>query len=133
MGLFYKPSRKELLEIRNGIFLNNGLTALYKNGFSKSPFSTSLYGRNNLNDFSYVLCRLSSGSILEHIIVHITRGDKWIKIYLNVFQLHPRVDSLESLKGLEGTKYHLPPNSLSEMRIRSDDYKGIPLCYILFR
>lgn len=133
MGLCYKISPKELLEVRNKVFLENGLTALYKTGFSQSPFSTSWFGRNNLHGYSYVICRLSKDSVLEYIIVHISRRDKWVKIFLNIFKLHPEVKSLKSLEGLEGTQYGLPPNSITQMRLRADDYKGIPLFYMLFR
>jgi len=132
MGLLYKVSPKELLEIRNKIFLNRGVPALNNNGFQKSPFSSSWFGRNNLKDFTYELCRLSTNSNLEYIIVHISRGDRWIKIFLNIFNLEPEIKFLEQLNGLDAIQFHLPPNSISQMRLRSDDYKGPPIFYMLF-
>ncbi len=132
MRLFYKVSSKELLAIRNKIFLENGIPALYKNGFQKSPFSTAWFGKDDLKGFTYELCRLVDNSLLETIIVYIIRGDRWIQVYVNVFELKPNVGSLSELNGVDGLQYHLPPNSKSQMRLRLDDYKGIPLFYMLF-
>lgn len=132
MGLFYKASRKELLELRNKIFLERGAAALYQQGFVKSPFPSDWFGRNNLKDFSYVLCRLTPKSNLERITVHISRGDRWIKIFLNIFELTPQIDSLQPLTGLDGMQYHLPPNSISSMRLRSGDIKGPPILHMRY-
>jgi hypothetical protein len=82
MGVFYKVSPKELLEIRNNIFLSKGLPTLVKNGFEKSPFSSSWFGRNNLRDFSYEFCRINEQSHLEIIEIYIDRGDSWINGFL---------------------------------------------------
>lgn len=127
MGLFYKVSEKELLLIRNRIFLDNCLPALKKNGFEKSPFSTAWFGKNNLGDFTYELCRVRKGSTLEIVVTHISKGDKWIKVFLNIFKISPDLKSIEQLQGVDGLQYHLPPNSLTKMRLRSDDIKGMPL------
>jgi len=127
MGLFYKISTKELLEIRNRIVLDVGIPELKKNGFKKSPFSTSWFGRNNLHDFTYELCRLTDSSTLEDIKIDISRGDKWVKVRLNIFKLRPDIRSLDDLNGIDGLQYHLPPNSITELRLRSDDIKGPPL------
>lgn len=127
MGLFYKISDKELLKIRNKIFLESGIPALKNNSFEKSPFSTAWFGKNNLGDYTYELCRVSQGSRLEIIVTHISKGDNWIKIFLNIFELKPKLNSLEHLKGVDGLQYHLPPNSLTKMRLHIDDIKGIPL------
>ena len=85
-----------------------------------------------MKNFSYEFCRLATSSQLEMITVHVLRGDRWIQVYVNVFDLKPDVVSLSELKGVDGLQYHLPPNSKSQMRLRSDDYKGIPLFYMLF-
>jgi hypothetical protein len=132
MGLFYSISDRELLEIRNKLFLEKGVPALLRNGFIKSPFSTAWFGRNNLNDFTYELCRLETNSQLEIITVHISRGDKWIKAYLNIFNLKPVLKNIEQLRGIEGVRFALPPNRTTEMRLRNDDWKGIPLFHMLW-
>lgn len=127
MGLFYKASAKQLLEIKNEIFVQNGIPALEKNGFQKSPFAVDWFGRNNLGDFTYELCRLSVQGHLETITTHICRGDSWIQIYLNVFDVRPLLESLEQLRSVDGMQFHLPPNTLTRMQLREDDFKGMPL------
>jgi hypothetical protein len=126
MGLFYTASPKELLQIRNKIFLDFGLPVLQKKGFKKSPFSTAWFGKNPDIGYSYELCRISNGE-LEIISVHIVKGDVWIQISLNVFKIQPDLNSLEQLSNLDGLKFHLPPNSVSNMRLRSDDIAGPPI------
>jgi hypothetical protein len=37
------------------------------------------------------------------------------------------VKSLDQLNGSNGLQYKIPPNSINEMRLRSDDIKGPPL------
>jgi hypothetical protein len=127
MGLFYKASSKEILEIRNKIFLESGVPSLTKNGFRKSPFSASWYGRDNLKNFTYELCRLTVNSQLEIVEAEIIRGDRRINIILNIFELKPALESLEQLDGADGMQFKLPPNSTTEMELRMDDIKGIPL------
>lgn len=127
MRFFYKVTAKELLDIRNKIVLETAIPTLFKKGFNKTPFSSSWFGRNNLKDFSYELCRLTSDLRLEIIEIQISRGDRWIKFYLNIFEINPQLNSLDLLKGTVGTQYKIPPNSITEMRLRSDDIKGPPL------
>ncbi|WP_337043134.1 hypothetical protein [Emticicia sp. 17c] len=127
MALFYKVSDKEFLKIRSKIFTEAGIPELEKNGFEKSPFSTAWFGRNNLQDFTYELCRVVNGSLLEILVTHISRGDSWIQIYLNVFKLNPEIKSCDALKNVDGIQFHLPPNSITKMRLRIDDFKGMPL------
>jgi len=131
MGLFFSVSDKKLLEVRNKIFLESAIPALLKNGFEKSPFSTSWYGRNNLGSFTYQLCRLSKQSELETITTEISKGDSWIKIFLNIFILQPKIDSIATLNELDGMQFDLPPNSISSMRLRLDDRKGPPIFHLL--
>lgn len=128
----YTVSDKKFLEIRNRIFVDNGVPTLVKNGFEKSPFSASWFGRNNLGDFSYQMCRLGQCSDLELITTHISKGDSWIKIYLNIFTLDPTPKSLGNLKGLGGLQYLVPPNSITNMRLRSDDIKDFIFFRVLF-
>lgn len=127
MSLFYRASPNELLQIRNKIFSDFGLPALKRNGFQKSPFSTAWFGKNENIGYSYELCRLTNHTKLEIISVHIVRGDSWIQISLNVFELHPHLDSLNDLKDVDGLQFHLPPNSVSNMRLKSDDIVGPPI------
>jgi hypothetical protein len=127
MGIFYSVSDKTILEAKNKIFVNKGLSALKVNGFERSPYKGELFGKNNLGDYTYSLCRLDSNSQLECIETHITKGDTWIKIFLNIFQLTPTVKTLEELKGLDGMQFFLPPNSKTRMRLRTDDFEGVPL------
>jgi hypothetical protein len=127
MGLFYKATRKEILEIRNKIIREAGIPTLEKKGFKKSPFSTSWYGKDDLQGFTYYLCRLTGDSVLQDIEIQIVRDDDWIKIILNIFKLHPSLDALDMLRGVDGLQYKLPPNSLTEMRLRSDDITGPPI------
>jgi hypothetical protein len=127
MGLFYKISDKELLKIRKQIFLDKGIPALKKNGFKQSPLSTAWFGKNNLGDYTFELCRRSKESYLEMIVTHISKGDRWIKIFLNIFKLSPVLKSMEQLNSVDGLQYHLPPNSITKMELRWDDIKGMPL------
>lgn len=129
MGLFFKISDKKLLEIRNEIFVKKGIPELEKNGFKRSPFSTSWYGRNNLKDFTYELCRLQGTGELQIVKTHIVRGDKSIQVFLNIFELKPALNSLSDLNGLDGIKYGIPPNVTTRMQLRVDDYNGFQLLF----
>ena len=60
------------------------------------------------------------------------KGEKRIKITLNIFELNEKLNSVHELKDSEGISFHLPPNDSTTMRLRSDDYKGPPLFYMLF-
>ncbi|PIB26256.1 hypothetical protein [Maribacter sp. 4G9] len=130
--MFYKLKPKENLDLRNKLFLEKGIVALKKQGFEKSPFNTDWYGRTNHNDFSYTMYRLKKENELQKIETHILRNENWIQIRLNIFKIRPEINSLEELKESDGLKFHLPPNSLTEMRLRSDTYDCMPLFYMLF-
>ncbi len=127
MGLFYKLSSKKLLEIRNEMFVKFGIPILKRRGFEEMPFQAPWFGRNNLGDYTYELCRLNERQHLEIITTEISKGDLWIKIFLNIFELKPELNSLEQLKGLPIIQFYLPPNSLTEMRLRIHGIKVIPL------
>jgi hypothetical protein len=127
MGLLYKVTPKDLLDSRNKIFTERGIPALKRNGYERSPFPESLFGRNNLGDYTYELCRLKANSHLEIIVTHIAKGDRWIQIYLNIFHLRPDIYSLDQLNNIDGMQFRVPPNSFTRMRLRSDDFKGMPL------
>ena len=130
--MFYKPKPKENLDLRNKLFLEKGIVALKEQGFEKSPFKTDWYGRTNHNDFSYTMYRLEKENELQKIETHILRNENWIQIRLNIFKIRPKINSLEELKESDGLKFHLPPNRLTEMRLRSDTYDCMPLFYMLF-
>lgn len=132
MGLFYKATRKEILEIRNKIIKEVGIPVLVKKDFEKSPFSTSWFGRDDLQGYTYYLCRLTGNSVLENVEIQIARDDNWIKIILNIFKLHPTLNSLDKLKEVDGLQYKLPPNSITEMRLRSDDITGPPIIRLAY-
>ena len=127
MGLFYRISPEKLFEVRNEIFTKNGIPALEENGFVKSPYKGMRFGKFQAGVYAYDLCRLTEHSQLEFITTYISKGDEWINVYLNIFQLKPTLKSLTQLHGLDEMQFHLPPNSLTRMRLRIDDFKGIPL------
>ena len=60
------------------------------------------------------------------------KGDRWIKIHLNIFEVNEKLNSVDDLKDCDGINFHLPPNHITKMRLRSDDYKGPPLFYMIF-
>lgn len=125
-------SDKELLQVRNSIFLN-AVPYLMKSGFKQSPFKTHLYGRNNLGDYSYDFARISN-YYLELLTIHISTGDRWIKIFLNIFNPRPHINSLSELKDYDGLKYRLSPNNSSRMRLETDLLQqSSPLSKILHR
>ncbi|MBZ5856398.1 hypothetical protein [Flavihumibacter profundi] len=127
MGLFYKVSPKKLFEVRNEIFVKNGIPALKKSGFVESPYTGMRFGKVVAGVYAYDLCRLNSHSHLEFITTYISKGDRWINVYLNIFELKPALNSQTQLHGLSEMQFHLPPNSVTRMRLRIDDYKGMPL------
>ncbi|MFH6991108.1 hypothetical protein [Flavobacterium sp. FlaQc-48] len=130
----FKISEKKLLDARNTIFKDYGIPELEKNGYVKSPFKTSWFGQydSNIRGYSYELCKLTDQNHLHIITADMVKGDKWIKIYLNIFELNEKLHSLDDLKDCDGINFHLPPNDSTSMQLRRDDYKGPPLFHILF-
>lgn len=124
MGLFFDVSDEEILEIKNDIFVNSGIPALNRNQFSQSPFSTGWFGKDNTGSYSYEMCRISKHSHLEIINTEINKGDRWIQIFLSSFKLVPEITSIDQLKGVDGLKFHLPPNRQKRMRIRFSEIDG---------
>lgn len=127
MGLFYKVPTKQLFRVRRDIFEKNGVPALKRNGFEESPYQGMRFGYLDPGTFAYDLCRLNARDHLEMITTYISRGDRWITVYLNIFELKPVLRSLEQLTDVDGIQFHLPPNSITKMRLRIDDFKGMPL------
>ena len=132
--MFYSKTDKQLLEIRNTIFIEEGIPALEKNNFELDPFKTSWHGQYDTGIQGYIhqYSRLKEEIYLERIQVYILNNERWIQINLNIFELNPRLDVLSKLNNYEGIKLGVSPNNLTEMRLRSDDYKGPPLFYMLF-
>ena len=121
-------SEKEILKIRNDIFIQDVVPILEKKGFVKSPFKTAYFGRtSNNNIFIYEMCRLRKDSRLEFVITKISRYDRYIKIYINAFKPYPPIKSVYSLKDYDSTNYEILPNSGREMWIDVDFIAGPPL------
>ncbi len=133
MGFIFNVPRKELLAIRKNMFLEKALPELEKQGFKRSPFNNSWFGWNGgTGCHIFELGRISSGSLFEYLQVYIFRDDRWIQIYLNIFKLSPEIGSIEQLKGSSGMQFCLPPNSLTQMRLREDGCGKITLFKELF-
>lgn len=113
--MFYRLSQKEILSIKNRIFLNV-LPILEEQGFEKSPFPTDWFGRYDPSLFIYELARLSD-SYLELISIYINRGDRWIQVHLNIFELSPTPKALSELNKIDGKAFHLPPDNQTQMRL----------------
>lgn len=120
MGIFYNASKKELLEIRNKIFVENAIPNFLKNGFVIAPFLHSSNGKHPDIGYCYEYCRLKNTNELEYIKTYISRGDKWIKININIFELESPVLNIEDLRTLDSITLSTPPNSIKEMRLHVD-------------
>lgn len=134
MGVFYKISDKQLLKDRNDLFKEVGIPGLKKNAFETAPFKTSWNGEYNksIRGYSYQFARIKEKRFLETTNVYILKEERWIQIYLNVFELSPAIENVSLLKNNEGLSFGIPPNSTKRMRLRNDDYNGPPLVYMLF-
>lgn len=124
MGLFYKASDKDLLQIRKKIFFDYGVPALSKNGFEATPFKSNWHGYNpGIMAYMYEFWRLAANNELHMIDVVIFRGEKWIQISLNVFTSDQRLDSVQQLIQFDGMQFHIPPAQISKMRLPADEIK----------
>lgn len=134
MGMFYRVSDKQLLKDRNDIFKEVGIPALERNGFIMSPFNGSWHGEydKSIEGFIYEFSRLTGDNHLQRVDVYILNRERWIQIYLNVFELSPQLISIKALNKHDGVQFGLPPASKTKMRLRNDDYKGPPILYMLF-
>lgn len=130
----FKIADKDLLIARNTILKEYGIPELEKNGYVKSPFKTSWFGQYdpNIHGYSYELCKLTNENHLHIITLTVFRGEKRIKIDLNIFELHEKINSISDLKECDGINFKMPPHNSTTMQLRSDDYKGPPLFYMLF-
>jgi hypothetical protein len=127
MGLFYKATLKERLDARVDIFVKNGIPALERNGFIRGPYYGMRFGKYDGSGRVYDLCRLTANSHLEIITTYISRKDRWIQVFLNIFELKPPPESMEQLRGLDCIQFYMFPNGYTRMRLRLDDFKGMPL------
>lgn len=132
--MFYKQiTRAESLKIRNDIFIKDVVPILAKKGFIKSPFYTSCFGRTSNNGiYIYDMCRLRQCNLLEFVTTKISSRDRYIKIYVNTFALHPKIQEKYSLSEIDVTKYNIYPNNGREMWIDVDFIVGPPLFSIDF-
>lgn len=107
--MFYKQiTDKESLKIRNDIFIKDVVPILAKKGFIKSPFYTSCFGRTSNNGiYIYDMCRLRQCNLLEFVTTKISSRDRYIKIYVNTFALHPKIQEKYSLSEIDVTKYNI--------------------------
>lgn len=127
MGLFYKPSPKERFDTRVDIFEKNGIPALERNGFIRGPYKGMRFGEYDAGARVYDLCRLTESAQMEIITTYISKKDRYIQVHLNIFALKPPPESLEQLRGLDCIDFYMMPNRKNMMRLRLDDFKGIPL------
>jgi hypothetical protein len=100
---------------------------LERNGFMRGPYKAMRFGEYDAGARVYDLCRLTANSHLEIITAYISKKDRWIQIFLNIFELKPPPESMEQLRALDCIQFYLPPNSITKMRLRLDDFKGMPL------
>lgn len=130
----FKITEKELLTARNTILKEYGIPELEENGYIKSPFKTSWFGEydSNIRGYCYELCKLTNENHLHIITLTVFRGEKRIKIDLNIFELNEKINSISDLKECDGINFKMPPNDSTTMQLRSGDYKGPPLFYMLF-
>ncbi|MFN5308254.1 MAG: hypothetical protein ACK5C0_02230 [Candidatus Kapaibacterium sp.] len=134
MSILYKVSDKQLLKDRNNLFKEIGISSLLNNGFTKAPFKTSWFGEyyKDIDGYIYEFGRISKDNLFESVKVFIVKGDTYIKVFINIFRFSQELSLIDDLKEYEGTNFGVPPNSTTKMRLRSDDYKGPPLFYMLF-
>lgn len=111
MGFIYKESDKQSLKDRNDLFKEVGVLNLEKKGFERAPFKTSQNGEfdKSIKGYCYQLGRIRESKFLETIYVYILKGEPWIQIYLNVFELTPTISSVSLLKDTEGLSFGSPP------------------------
>ena len=126
MGVLFQVSAEEMVELRNRIFTERGVPNLLLNGYEKAPFSSSWNGKEDFGGYNYEFCRLREG-YLEFLHIYITKGDSWIEMQLNVFEIHPPITFMEELQEISHIKYILPPAVRTSMRLRFDDYIWIPI------
>ena len=125
--LFYKVSIAEILKMRNNIVLQTVVPALERNGFVKAPFSSSNFGYVNSDIYIYQMCRLVDNKYLESVSVDIARRDKYIKVFINAFELSPSVNDMSLLSNVDGVNFSLPANSKKRMHLVLDFIQVPPI------
>lgn len=126
MGLIHFASDKEMRDARKSIVLNVAIPVLMEQGFVRPPYTSFDFGYYPGHcSYGYALCRLTDNGLIEFLRFDVVNRDPWIRITANVFQLSPSTSRLEDLNGRDGHQFQLPPNSVSEMELRStDDHPG---------
>ncbi len=135
MKLFYKVSDNQMLNDRNELFKEVGIPALTKNGFSLSPFNGAWHGEfdSSNGSYNYDFCRITQNIFLEILDVSIHNKDRRINIYLCIFEFTKKIDSIDQLRGFEGTPFAMTvKNKDKYIQLRLDEYKGPPLFYMFF-
>jgi len=122
-----KLSKGYLTDVMNGIIQNIALPILNNKGFTPSPFVEEWYGKNNLRCYVYYLFRINERSEMEYLYITACRLNLRIDMVINVFQPIPRIESLNALEGHSIFPFILPPNSLSQMELGSEEYGRIPI------
>jgi len=62
------------------------------------------------------MCRLRQCNLLEFVTTKISSRDRYIKIYVNTFALHPKIKEKYSLSEIDVTKYNIYPISTNCMQ-----------------
>lgn len=117
--MFCKVSEKEMLKDRNDIFLKSIVPILQEKGFEKSPFKPACFGYCNSYVYIYEMCRLNN-NFLEFVETDICRKDKYVKIHINSFKLTPEIQSISSLKEIDGLKFKISSSNAKKMRLDVD-------------
>ncbi len=100
-----------------------------------SPFNGAWHGEYDKNNrsYTYQFCRIRQKIYLDILYVSIYQEDNRMNFHLYINELFPSVNSIDELRGYEGLPFSVTVKNKSKyMRLRSDDYKGPPLFYMLF-
>ena len=62
------------------------------------------------------MCRLRQCNFWEFVTTKISSRDRYIKIYVNTFALHPKIKEKYSLSEIDVTKYNIYPISTNCMQ-----------------
>lgn len=77
--------------------------------------------------YIYQMCRLVDNKYLESVSVDIARRDKYIKVFINAFELSPSVNDMSLLSNVDGVNFSLPPNSKKRMHLVLDFIQVPPI------
>ena len=120
-------NRAYITEVMHGIIQQDGLPILYNKGFAASPFLENWHGKDNLGDYVVSLFRISTKDELEYLDINVSHFNRRIVLHINVFELNPRIKTLNELNGHTIIPLCLAPYSISRMVIGKDEFGKIPL------